>query len=90
MLKKMITLSASLFCLLALSLNAVTPAASNDHARTQLRDEIMEEDQLGGTDIFAIPLDESAVSDEALMDRMEGKPYAPTVPTKNTTTTPAR
>ncbi|MBA3722723.1 MAG: hypothetical protein H0W88_10030 [Parachlamydiaceae bacterium] len=95
MLKKSVVLSTlAALSLFVMTINAQTNVKTNDkskmdnkpatgaviHPRAELRDDIMEEDELEGTDTLAIPLDDSAVEDEALLDRMEGKPFE--LPTK--------
>jgi hypothetical protein len=55
----------------------------SNQEKTRLKIEVMQEDQIDGTDIFAIPYDDSNVEDEQILDRSEGKPYRPEVPTNN-------
>jgi hypothetical protein len=46
---------------------------SNQRQEDAERDEIMREDQVDNTDIYAIPLDSSEVEDEEQINRLEGK-----------------
>lgn len=59
---------------------AATPAEgqkANPSAATDDKYEIMKRDQREGTDVFAIPLDESDIEDEEQIDRDEKKDVFP-------------
>lgn len=61
------------------------PKATTNHNSSNLNEryEVMQEDEVDGTDVLAIPFDDSNVEDEELIDELEGKPFTPSVPTKN-------
>lgn len=61
-----------------------TPSHSIPNGNYLKKDEVMEEDQIDGTDVLAIPFDDSAVEDEQMLDRADGVKYEPFVPTKDT------
>lgn len=79
MLKKLFV-SLSFGLLFTLQMHAVdthsnTPRDTQNE--TRLKDEILREDLIDQTDVLAIPLDNSEVEDQELLDRLEGKPFHP-------------
>lgn len=62
----------------------------DDHPNAALKDAIMKEDQIDPTDVFTIPLDESEVEDDLLIDRLEGRKPIPEVLEQHSRSQPNR
>lgn len=72
---------------LSTAILSAQPQQNQTPSNMKERIDIIKQDQISGTDTLAIPLDESEVEDEELIDEMEGVPFAPTVPTNNNSKT---
>lgn len=85
--KKQLSGILTAFCLLALSIEAAPtqPAANkgnnssnpNSQSQTEARFNIMNRDQADGSDIYAIPYDDSEIEDEEEINRWQKKEVFP-------------
>lgn len=82
--KKIITILLS--CFLCSSLIAAMPkrdASSQGPSKTELKQDPFEEDEIDDTDIFAIPLDDSAIEDEEELEEIRQIEKQKSIPKTN-------
>ncbi len=88
--KKQLSGILTAFCLLALSIEAVpsqstanqgnnsaNPNSQSQASKTEARFNIMNRDQADGSDIYAIPYDDSEIEDEEEINRWQKKEVFP-------------